>query len=152
MHDSELWAIEEQLWTAGEDVYRQRLDKGALMVLPSYGVLDHDAVLALVKQRPCSRRVVLDDRISFLPAGDVGVLAYNVFAVKRDGSHQRGRCKSTYVRIAGQWFLAMHQQTSAHDPFDDDTDLGAPAPSMAARVLGSLVGRSITMSTGRLPV
>lgn len=144
MHDSDLWAIEEQLWTAGEAFYRQRLDAGALMVLPSYGVMDREAVLDVVRERPCSRRASLRDRLIFAPSQEVAVLAYTVHALKREGHHFNGRCKSTYLRIDGQWLLVMHHQTRIQKPFDDEEDLlhstVNTVSSVAARVFGPLVG------------
>lgn len=144
MHDSDLWAIEEEFWTAGEAFYRQRLDAGAIMVLPSYGVLDRDAVIDVVRLRPCSRRATLNDRLSFSPSQDVAVLAYTVHALKREGHRQSGRCKSTYLRIEGQWLQVMHHQTSVEEPFSDEDDLlNSPMRSVAARVFGTGGGRRV---------
>lgn len=144
MHDSDLWAIEEEFWTAGEAFYKQRLDAGALMVLPSYGVLDREAVLQIVRLRPCSRRAALNDRLSFSPSQDVAVLAYTVHALKSDGSRHNGRCKSTYLRISGQWLQVMHHQTHVQEPFSEDESLlNSPLTRFAARVFGAAHARPL---------
>lgn len=139
MHERELWAIEKELWTAGEDVFEQRLDAGAIMVCPAYGSLPRQAFLDVVRQQPCSEWARLTDTHSYSPFPDVAVLAYNVHAIK-EGSDYHAHCSSTYVRINGNWLLAMHHQSQlAQQPQGEGDDL--LQSSLAARIFRPLMGR-----------
>lgn len=111
MQTTDLWEIEEQLWTAGADFYERHLDPGAVMITPTYGPLNRESVLKHVRSRQCARHATLNDRESLAPAGDVAVLTYNVNAIRLSGDEHHARCTSTYVRVDGQWRLALHHQT-----------------------------------------
>ena len=141
MPDRELWAIEKELWTAGEDVFHKRLDAGAIMVCPAYGTLQRQEFLEVVRQQPCSEWARLSDKNSYSPFNDVAVLAYNVHALK-EGADYHAHCSSTYVRIGGVWLLAMHHQSQLVRPQGETTGLQEPpAHGFAARIFGALIGR-----------
>ena len=135
MQAIDLWEIEEQLWTSGADFYEEHLDPGAVLVSSTYGALNRDAVLALVRHRRCAERAILDDREHLCPSGDVAVLAYNVHAIKPTGEHH-ARCKSTYVRVDGKWKLALHHQTKVAPLEEEATEsLSSTAFKAAVRAL-----------------
>lgn len=139
MQATDLWEIEEQLWTAGADFYERHLDPGAVMVTPTYGPLDRESVLDHVRARRCAVRATLKDRESLAPAGDVAVLTYNVHAIRVSGDEHHARCKSTYVRVGGEWRLALHHQTQVAPQDSQATEsLTHTALKAAARVLRPL--------------
>ena len=45
--------------------------------------------------------------------GEAAVLAYRAEAARPGGEAWRALCSSTYVRLAGAWWLVQHQQTPA---------------------------------------
>lgn len=139
MHDPTLWTVEQQLWTAGADLFEERLDAGAVLVCSTHGALDRRTFIDLVRQQPYAQSARLANRHSYSPSNDVAVLAYDVHAIKNDGDYY-GRCRSTYVRINGIWLLAMHNQLqlTAADA-EADGLIGSPDRSITARLLGPLV-------------
>lgn len=115
--DDELIQIEHAAWdalsTSGEAAtvfYEEFLAKDVLMLLPGGLVIDDRAqVIASMQGPPWESFEIAEERV--LPLGDdTAVVAYRGIA-RRDGNDYNALFNSTYVREAGAWRLALHQQT-----------------------------------------
>jgi hypothetical protein len=113
MSATDLWAHEEQFWTAGADYYREHLAAESLMVFPPpTGPLNRARTIAAVADAPRWKSVSLANRRLVRPADHTAVLAYAVTADRGDGaSRYQALCSSTYVRLPDGWKLVLHQQT-----------------------------------------
>ncbi|MFI6218546.1 nuclear transport factor 2 family protein [Nocardia brasiliensis] len=114
---SELLDIEGQGWDSlcdgtGAEFYGSLMTGDAIMVLANGTILDRDGVIAALQESPpwrtyeiCQPRVI-----------DVGVhskiLVYTGVAY-RDGAEPAftGLMSSVYLRVGGEWKLALYQQT-----------------------------------------
>ena len=117
MAHERLWNLERAFWTGGAEVYRSELAVDTVMVFPPpAGVMRRQATIESIEAAPRWREVAFDDGQVVAPAPDVTVLVYDATA-SRDGdsSPYRARCSSTWVRAAGEWKLAAHQQTPLGD-------------------------------------
>lgn len=112
----ELLALETEAWQAltqpgaASRYYDDTLADDVLMLFPGGMVIDdRDTVVASMDGPPWSSFEISDERV--LPLGDdAAVLAYRVHSV-REGEDHDALLNSTYVRDAGRWRLALHQQT-----------------------------------------
>jgi hypothetical protein len=111
----ELLALERRGWEAlcsdaGADYYRAHLADGALIAFP-FGVMDRaEALAAMERAAPWSDFEITDPRVVSLGA-DAAVLVYAVTAHRPDQEPLAAVMSSTYVRAAGGWQLAFHQQS-----------------------------------------
>jgi hypothetical protein len=115
-HD-ELLALEHDAWkalsTSGAEAaafYERALADEVLMLLPGGMVLDDRAqVIGSMQGEPWSSFELSDERVLALGA-DSAVVAYKGRA-RRGDTDYTALFNSTYVRVAGRWRLAVHQQT-----------------------------------------
>jgi hypothetical protein len=113
MTDAEFWAAERELWTGGPEAFRRWMAADCLMVFPEpTGILDGPAAVEAVGQAPRWQAVAFDDARLRRSGGDAAVLAYRAEAARPGGAPWRALCSSTWVRLAGAWWLVQHQQTA----------------------------------------
>jgi hypothetical protein len=92
--------------------YERTLADDVTFLLPGGMVLrDRAAVISSLQGPPWTSYELRDEHV--LPLGaDAATLTYRVRAT-RDGAVYEALVNSTYVRDAGSWKLALHQQTPA---------------------------------------
>ncbi len=114
----ELVDMEEQGWRAlatdprtATEFYEQVLDDDVVMLLPGgLRMTDRATVVASMGGAPWASYRLEEPRVHALGA-DAAVVTYGVVA-QRDGSPPYSALiSSSYVRRAGGWRLAIHQQT-----------------------------------------
>lgn len=107
-------ALEREGWEAlaGDDPvgwWADRLDEQALMVFPGF-VASREQALQGMAEAPPWAWFRLDD-VRAVDLGDTALVVYSA-AARRDGQPEyRALMASTWVRRAGEWRLALHQQT-----------------------------------------
>lgn len=113
MQEMELWELERAFWIDGEPAYAQGLAPESLMVFaPPVGVLDRVRTLEAIRNAPRWKHVVFAAERAISAGPHAAALVYEATAERDDGSAPyRAQCSSAYVRIGGQWRLALHQQT-----------------------------------------
>ena len=111
--EDELWSIEEQLWTGGQDQYERTLDPKCVMAFPPpAGILAGARIVESLKGAPRWSSVTMSERHLARPTPDVSVLAYRARGERSGASAAYDAyCTSTYRREAGGWRLLQHQQT-----------------------------------------
>jgi hypothetical protein len=116
--DEELAALERAGWDAltlgGEHArafYAEALDDAALMLLPG-GLLieDRQTLLDAMAGPPWSSYRLEDLRV-VRPTADTAVVAYGAVAQRAGEAEYSALMSSGYVKRAGGWRLALHQQT-----------------------------------------
>lgn len=111
----DLVALEEEGWRALASPdpvgwWAGRLDDGARMVFPGFVATREQALQAMADALPWSW-FRLDD-VQVLPLGDdAAVVVYDAAAQREGQPEYRALMSSTWVRRAGEWRLALHQQT-----------------------------------------
>jgi hypothetical protein len=112
MDDDRVRKFETALWVGGDDVYRQAVDPGCLMVLPEPPFLMSAAeAIEAVSRTPRWRDVELLGLRIARPHEGLIVIAYEALA-SREGEAFSANCTSTYVRIAHEeWRVVQHQQS-----------------------------------------
>lgn len=119
--ESTLLGLEHRFWEAATDpgFYRENLADDAFMALPyGVGVLDKTAVLSAIAANPerWTSHAVSDVRVAEL-GDEVALICYRVEATRSgDPVSYRALVASVYVRRAGAWRLAFHQQTPESSP------------------------------------
>ena len=115
----ELVALEREGWAAlaGPDPvawWSARLDDGALMVFPGFVATRDQALQGMAEAPPWATWSIDDVRV--LPLGDDAAVVVYAAAAQRAGQPEyRALLSSTWVRRAGEWRLALHQQTPVPD-------------------------------------
>ena len=118
MTDDDVAALERQGWAALQaggaaavEFYDRVLDDAAVMLLPGGMVLSgRDAVLSTLGGPPWRSADLADVQV-VRPTPDTALVHYGVRA-QRDGAPEYSALMSSvYVRRAGGWKLAFHQQT-----------------------------------------
>ena len=116
---NELVALEREGWEAlaGPDPvawWSERLDERARMVFPGFVATREQALQGMAEAPPWSW-FRLDDLEVLALGDDAAVVVYSAVA-QRDGQPEyRALMSSTWVRRAGEWRLAVHQQTPVPD-------------------------------------
>ncbi|HEY9558007.1 MAG TPA: nuclear transport factor 2 family protein [Acidimicrobiales bacterium] len=113
----ELLELERAAWKAlstdGETAaafYEEVLAPSVLMLLPGGLVIeDREAAIESMSGEPWSSFELDDERVVSL-TDQSAVVAYRASAARGDLSYS-ALISSTYVRGAGKWRLALHQQT-----------------------------------------
>jgi hypothetical protein len=114
----ELVGLEERGWRAlaadprtAAEFYERVLDEEVVMLLPGgLRLTDRAAVVASMGGAPWASYRLEEPQVHAL-GEDAAVVTYGVVA-QRDGSPPYSALiSSTYVRRAGGWRLALHQQT-----------------------------------------
>ena len=115
--DHELIALEREAWMAlsssGEasaEFYARVLADDVLMLLPGGMVIgDRAQVIDSMHGAPWDSFKLVDERVLEL-GEDSAAVTYRATA-RRQGSNYEALFNSTYVRVDGEWRLALHQQT-----------------------------------------
>lgn len=113
--NDELVALERAGWEAlaGPDAvswWSARLDDAALMVFPGFVATRAQALEGMAEAPPWASWSIDDVRV--VPLGDdAGVVVYAAVAQRTGQPEYRALISSTWVRRAGEWRLALHQQT-----------------------------------------
>jgi hypothetical protein len=111
----ELLAAERAGWDAlctdgGAAFYRENLAPGAVMVFGP-GVMTRDeAIEAIAAAPPWARYAIQDPQVVELTATSAA-LVYRAEAQRPAEPPYSAMVSSTFVREAGRWLLALHQQT-----------------------------------------
>ena len=107
-----LWQLEEEFWTGGEPLYRQRLSPDCVMVFPKpAGILKGEAILEALKGAPRWKSVRMTSKQLVEHDAGTVVLAYEARAERDEKDFYSALCSSTYARAGGAWRLLQHQQT-----------------------------------------
>lgn len=110
--ESELVAIEKELWTGGRESYRRHVDNECLLAFAEMaGVSSRDEVAEMVESGERWGEPEIDVEDLLRPTGDVALLTYRAAATRGDDEHYRAVVTSGYVERAGGWKLMFHQQT-----------------------------------------
>jgi hypothetical protein len=115
--EAELLELEREGWNSlrrgGDDAgafYDRVLAREVLMLLPGGTVIDDRArVVDSMRGPPWDEHELSDERVLQLGA-DVAIVAYRARARRGDMTYV-ALFNSTYAREAGEWRLALHQQT-----------------------------------------
>ncbi len=115
--NSDLIELERSGWdalaTSGEaaaEFYRGVIADRVLMLLPGGLVIDDRAqIIETMQGAPWTEFELSNERVVEL-THDSAVVAYEARARRGDDDY-RALISSTYVRVRGEWRLAVHQQT-----------------------------------------
>jgi hypothetical protein len=112
----ELVTIERTLWTNDRQIYDERLEDEAFLVFPETGVMRKAAAVEGIAQENRAGRkwaeVVFADVEAVAVTSDAALLTYRADARWEHESTIRSvLATSLYVRRAGGWRLAFHQQS-----------------------------------------
>lgn len=118
---STLLVLERRGWDSlcagtGDRFYGDLMMPDALMVLANGAVMDRDAVVASLADAPPLRQYAINDERVLRLGADCAALVYTGTAW-RDGAEPPfvGAMASVYVRVDGDWRLALYQQTALPD-------------------------------------
>ncbi len=113
-------ALEHAGWRSlcearGGDFYGRTMTDDGLMVLANGDVMTRDEVVDALSTSPAWDRYAIADARYVALDDDSLVLVYRGTGWRADGSAFVGAMASTYTRRAGEWRLALYQQTPAPD-------------------------------------
>ena len=118
-----LLGIERQFWTEGAEFYREHLDASCLTAFARQaGVASKEEIAKSVGDQPRWRELQLDPKGLLRPTRNVAILTYEAKAKRPDGAAYGALVSSGYVKRAGEWKMAFHQQTPLTDAARDDGD------------------------------
>ena len=112
--ENDLFELERQFWSevADTDFYLEHTTENVVMVFPApYGIMERDATLAAVAAATRWEACDFTDMHFVDLTEKSAVIAYRADARRRDGSTYSTFAASSYVKRAGSWKLAVHQQT-----------------------------------------
>ena len=142
----ELVTIERTLWTNDRQIYDERLEGEAFLVFPETGVMRKAAALEGIAQENRAGRkwaeVAFADVEAVAVTSDTALLTYRADARWEHESTIRSvLATSLYVRRAGGWMLAFHQQS-----YPEGVKALAALPSLPRdtrrHAFGALAGRA----------
>ena len=142
----ELVTIERTLWTNDRQIYDERLEGEAFLVFPETGVMRKAAALEGIAQENRAGRkwaeVAFADVEAVAVTSDAALLTYRADARWEHESTIRSvLATSLYVRRAGGWMLAFHQQS-----YPEGVKAPAALPSLPRdtrrHAFGALAGRA----------
>jgi hypothetical protein len=111
MTDAEFWEVERELWLGGAEAFRRWVAADCVIVLPEpAGILTGAAIFENVGA-PRWHRLEIARAVLRRGTTEAAVLGYLAEATRTDGSPYRALCSSSYVQVAGGWWLVQHQQT-----------------------------------------
>ncbi|WP_437583059.1 DUF4440 domain-containing protein [Paramicrobacterium sp. CJ85] len=113
---SELLALEHDGWRSlcdgtGADFYGRLMITDGVMVLAGGFSLDRASVIASLVDAPTWDTYRIDDERVISIATDVFAITYIGRASRGDEPEFAAAMSSTYVRVDGEWRLALYQQT-----------------------------------------
>jgi predicted enzyme related to lactoylglutathione lyase len=114
---SELLAIERQMWKNDAELYAANLTEDAMLVFAETGVISPETALAAIRQENREYRrwaeVTFDDVRAVPLTPETAVLNYRATARwEHEQSSEVALCSTVYVRRAGRWKIALHQQSA----------------------------------------
>jgi len=142
----ELVTIERTLWTNDRQIYDERLENEAFLVFPETGVMRKAAALEGIAQENRAGRkwaeVAFADVEAVAVTSDAALLTYRADARWEHESTIRSvLATSLYVKRAGGWMLAFHQQS-----YPEGVKALAALPSLPRdtrrHAFGALAGRA----------
>jgi hypothetical protein len=112
MDDGRIKAFERDLWVGNGDVYRERVSRDCVMVVPAQPfLLRGEEAISAVEQTPRWTEVEFTDFEIQRPQEGMIVIGYGVDA-RRGEERYRAYCTSTYQRLGEHdWQVVQHQQT-----------------------------------------
>jgi hypothetical protein len=142
----ELVTIERTLWTNDRQIYAERLEDEAFLVFPETGVMRKAAALEGIAQENRAGRkwadVAFADVEAVAVTSDAALLTYRADARWEHESTIRSvLATSLYVRRAGGWMLAFHQQ-SYPEGVKAFAALPPPPRDTRRHAFGALAGRA----------
>lgn len=118
----ELIEIEKRLWANDPEFYEATYLPDAVLIFPETGRIGRDMAVAAIREENRRGRHWADVRFegasTVLIASEVVLLTYTAHARwDRETTPSSALCATVYVRRAGSWRVASHQQTTAmsHD-------------------------------------
>ena len=113
--ERELLELEDAGWDAlssdrGASFYRDNMADDGLMVFPGVVMNKADALAAIAFAKPWSEHRISDVAVRALDT-DAALIAYRATAQREGAAEYRAMMTSVYVRRAGRWLLALHQQS-----------------------------------------
>ncbi|GGC32701.1 hypothetical protein GCM10011371_20160 [Novosphingobium marinum] len=111
MEDARIWNFESDLWTGGEDVYRERVSDDCVMALPATPyIFDGKAATKAVAGTPRWESVEFRNQRVERPQEGLIVIAYRAHA-KRGEEEYHALCTSTLRRLSHEdWDVVQHSQ------------------------------------------
>ena len=112
----ELLALEKEGWDAlcngtGSDFYGKVMTHDGLMVLGNGQVMTRDEVVEALRNAPRWESFEMKDPRTVLIGTEAGAVVYLCTAQRGEGAPFEGAMSSVYVRMEGEWRLALYQQT-----------------------------------------
>ena len=108
---SDLWALEEDFWLGGAEVYRRHLADEAVMLFPGM-VLQRADTIASIESAPRWASVSFADQQVLQLVPDAVVLIYRASASReQQDAPYAALVSSVYARRDGAWKLIVHQQS-----------------------------------------
>ena len=114
-HD-QLIGIERRLWSNDPEFYEATYLPGAVLVFDQIGRISRDDAVKAIREEKASGRywaeVAFDDVAFSRIAQDAVLLTYAATARWNDEqAPSNALCSTVYLREAGRWRVALHQQT-----------------------------------------
>lgn len=111
MEDARLWEFEQQLWTGDADLYRERVDRHCVMVVPAKPfLLSGSEAIEAVSNTPRWTEVEFSDQKVARPEEGLITIAYRAVAQRGDQTYE-AYCTSTIRREAhDDWKVVQHSQ------------------------------------------
>jgi uncharacterized protein (TIGR02246 family) len=111
---SDLLQLEEAFWrrSGDADFYAENMTDDAFMVFPApAGIMDREATLAAVAAVSPWVELEMSDVHVLELTESAAVVAYRARARRAEGAEYNAYASSVYVKVDGEWKLAVHQQT-----------------------------------------
>ncbi|WP_048649068.1 nuclear transport factor 2 family protein [Nitratireductor soli] len=108
---TDLWSMEQRLWTDGVAAFAELMAKDCVMVFGPMGIMRRGDVVESLRQAPRWSTASMSSRFEKTYGQATVVLAYHARAQKEDGDTYEAVCTSTYIDEDGHWRMAQHQQT-----------------------------------------
>ena len=113
--ESELFAIEEGFWLAGEAHFREHLDEKCLLVFPQtgemHGAFAREVIAATAATPGRWRDLEISNRHLLRPADGIAMITYRADVTRWDGERYAALIGSVYVQRPGGWKLVSHQHS-----------------------------------------
>ena len=107
----ELLAIEKHFWTGGPEAYRRHADERCLIAFAEMAGVMSNEDIAKSAEKGRWKDISIEQK-GLAPLSDTAaVITYECTAKRKDGQPYRALVSSGYVKRAGGWKLAFHQQT-----------------------------------------
>ncbi len=109
--ETDLLAIDEQLWTGGPEAYEAHCDDQCLVVFPGMTAVMPRADIAKSAENGRWTKVKLTPKGLVQLSETSAAVAYECAALRKDGHDHHALVSSVYVKRGKGWKLAAHHQT-----------------------------------------